>query len=368
MGPVTGLIQNKRNVPASSCGSYNTDRNLALWQKHDGGGGRGGEGDLPQRQEPPPPAWAHPSRPCWMRPCAPRNNVHMYMTSVCLHLKEGRIYGNSTNSTKKIRFHLACHSKFPLCSLKISKEPVFYSTVIPHSVHTGTTRHLGSCSKRGIFWRQTSERLITSTWPCASVNATASPGTKLATTHVGNFVNSTLVSWPLAFTLSRSTTHQQNWILRCLNYPRSPLSWFHSERFCFRSLASGSPSSKPLLTREVSPVHCHQHAGWIHPQALHFLNCGKGVSPFSCLPQRGGQPTDTPQPQRKGNKAGLRTRYWFNKEFAGIHQVLKPDFSLHKQTIWTANHLGHPGYQRLHQGTSLENWYVFLKGQLKRNP
>lgn len=151
--------------------------------------------------------------------------------------------------------------------------------------------------------------------------------------------------------------------------PAPPHSWFHSERFCFRSLASGSPSSKPLLTREVSPAHSHQHAGWIHhPQAVRFLNCGKGVSPFSCLPQRGGQPMDTPQPQRKGNKASLRTRYWFNKEFAGIHQVLKPDFSLHEQTIWRANHLGNPGYQRLHQGTSLENWHVFLKGQLKRNP
>lgn len=107
-------------------------------------------------------------------------------------------------------------------AFKTSKEPVFYSTVIPHLVHAGTTRHLGSCSKRGIFWRQTSEWLITSTCPCASVNAPASPGMKLATTHVGNFVNSTLISWPRAFTLSRSTTHHQNWILCCPNYPRSP--------------------------------------------------------------------------------------------------------------------------------------------------
>ena len=155
--------------------------------------------------------------------------------------------------------------------------------------------------------------------------------------------------------------------------PTPPLAWFHSEWLCFRSLASGSPSSKSLLTREVSPVHSHQHAGWIHPQALRFLSRGKGVSPFSCLPQRGGQPMDIPQPQRRGNKASLRTSYRLTKEFAGIHQVLKPDeeldlFSLHKQTVWTANHLSNPGYQRLHQGTILENWYAFLKGQFKRNP
>ena len=87
----------------------------------------------------------------------------------------------------------------------------------------------------------------------------------------------------------------------------------------FQSLSSRW--SQPLKNWDIktSPVPSHQlgcsaqPSGWIYPQALPFLNCGEWMSTFSDLLQKKGQTTDLLQPQRRGNKASLRTGYTWPK-------------------------------------------------------
>lgn len=120
----------------------------------------------------------------------------IYVVLGCLHLKEDKTFKNCLNLNTRI--HLALHSKFLLCSLKVSNHPGANSVVPPHSSHH-MAPHLSSCSIGKISAHIITEWLITFTFTrtCASVTAMAPLGPKLATAQMENFALTP--GWPPGF-------------------------------------------------------------------------------------------------------------------------------------------------------------------------